>query len=329
MAKKEPLVSIIITNYNYAQYVGEAIQSVLNQTYGNIELIVVDDGSTDESRDVISGFAANNKNVHLISQKNEGIVSARNAGIKSFNGDFILFLDGDDLLPRDYVEILKKRMTKEKIDVAYTDYQRFEDDDEVSNFPEFNLETLKRRNYIHISALVRRKVLKGHQFDKNLAHLSHEDWDFFLGLALDGAIIKKIAGTRLLYRAHASSRSLRVKKSISEYREQSLKLVKSFLYIVDKYKAMYPGKMDVYDDSEIVEWCRLSFERLEAVNELKRAAREAEKQRKKEIAEAEEIIQAKDRQIDLIVKSRSYRMGRMFAKMKSAVLSKIIKDNRQ
>lgn len=89
-----PLFSIIINNFNYGRFVGAAIESALGQSYGNTEVIVVDDGSTDESREVISGYP----DVTAVYQENRGQASAFTTGVRACNGDLVLFLDADDTL---------------------------------------------------------------------------------------------------------------------------------------------------------------------------------------------------------------------------------------
>jgi glycosyltransferase involved in cell wall biosynthesis len=91
----EPSVSIVINNYNYGQYLGEAINSALGQSYRNVEIIVVDDGSTDHSRDVIREFG---DQVSRVIKENGGQASALNAGFARSHGDLIIFLDADDIL---------------------------------------------------------------------------------------------------------------------------------------------------------------------------------------------------------------------------------------
>jgi len=92
--RENPLVSILVNNYNYAEYVGRAIQSALEQTYKNTEIVVVDDGSTDSSRAVIEGFGGA---VRAVYQGNGGQASAFNAGFAESQGDIICFLDSDDV----------------------------------------------------------------------------------------------------------------------------------------------------------------------------------------------------------------------------------------
>jgi len=97
----EPKVSIIIPTYNQSQYLEEAMESVLNQTYQNIEIIIVDDGSTDNTSEVVKSF--DNKIIY-IPQKNKGASSARNAGIKKAQGQYVAFLDSDDMWIKNKLE---------------------------------------------------------------------------------------------------------------------------------------------------------------------------------------------------------------------------------
>lgn len=89
------LVSIIVNNYNYGRFLREAIESALSQTYKPLEVIVVDDGSTDCSRDVIASFGAR---ILPVFKENGGQASALNAGFARSHGDLVMFLDSDDLL---------------------------------------------------------------------------------------------------------------------------------------------------------------------------------------------------------------------------------------
>jgi|GEM_PF-1691401 len=96
-----PLVSVIIPNFNNQDYVGEAIKSTLNQTYKNVEIIVIDDGSTDASWSVIKSFPS----VKAIRQTNQGACVARNTGLKIASGEYIKFLDSDDCLIEDCISM--------------------------------------------------------------------------------------------------------------------------------------------------------------------------------------------------------------------------------
>ncbi len=97
------LVSVIIPVYNVERYLGRCLESAIHQTYPDIEIICVNDGSTDSSLSIADDYAEKDKRIAVISQKNGGPSSARNTGLKHCNGDYILFLDGDDALEADCV----------------------------------------------------------------------------------------------------------------------------------------------------------------------------------------------------------------------------------
>jgi glycosyltransferase involved in cell wall biosynthesis len=121
----DPLVSIIIPTYNCAPYIHEAIESVLAQTYKNNEIIVVDDGSTDNTQEIIRPFL---KKILYIKQENSGPSAARNVGIKKSKGDYIAFLDADDhyLPPR--IELMVNMLQEDKdLGFASADVNFFED----------------------------------------------------------------------------------------------------------------------------------------------------------------------------------------------------------
>lgn len=99
-----PLVSVLVANYNYAKYVGEAIESVLQQTYQNFEIVVCDDGSTDNSREVLQRYAAADSRVKLIAKENGGIASALNAAYRGSGGEIVCLLDADDVFLPNKIE---------------------------------------------------------------------------------------------------------------------------------------------------------------------------------------------------------------------------------
>src|SRR5690348_13326256 len=95
----QPIVSVIITCYNHGKFLGDAIRSVLKQTYRNLEILVVDDGSTDNTAEVVLSFA----DVNYVYQANAGLSAARNKGIDKSRGSFLVFLDADDWLYPDAI----------------------------------------------------------------------------------------------------------------------------------------------------------------------------------------------------------------------------------
>lgn len=125
--KNQPLVSILINNYNYERYVGMAIDSVLQQTYKNIEVIVVDDGSTDNSRDVINRYG---DQIVAVFKKNGGQASAMNAGFAASKGEIICLLDADDLfLPEKVAEVVDLFELHSDINWVFTESAPIETED--------------------------------------------------------------------------------------------------------------------------------------------------------------------------------------------------------
>lgn len=107
--KSNPLVSIILNNYNYAHFIGEAIESVLKQTYSNYEILLVDDGSTDDSRQIIEQYAVKHDKIIPIFKENGGQTSAFNEAFKRVSGDIIALLDSDDYwYPQKLEKIVRK-----------------------------------------------------------------------------------------------------------------------------------------------------------------------------------------------------------------------------
>jgi glycosyltransferase involved in cell wall biosynthesis len=102
------LLSIIIPVYNVEEYLAECLNSVVNQTYPHIEIIIVNDGSTDNSEDIINQYSQQDNRIIVIEQSNKGLSAARNSGLKIASGDYILFVDSDDYIKLNACEIIVK-----------------------------------------------------------------------------------------------------------------------------------------------------------------------------------------------------------------------------
>lgn len=104
--KSNEMVSVIVPIYNVEKYIGKCIQSILDQTYENIEVILVDDGTPDNSNEICDSYAEKDSKVKVVHKKNEGVSVARNTGLKLAKGKYIIFVDGDDWLEKDCVEYM-------------------------------------------------------------------------------------------------------------------------------------------------------------------------------------------------------------------------------
>lgn len=101
------------------KYISECLNSVIRQDYSNIEIIIVDDGSTDSTRDIIYNLSEKNKNIKIITQKNQGQSSARNNGVSHATGDFVVFLDSDDVFDKSLVSKCVTELTSNNTDVVF------------------------------------------------------------------------------------------------------------------------------------------------------------------------------------------------------------------
>ena len=114
----EPLVSVILPVYNVENYLSKCVDTVIGQTYKNIEIILVDDGSTDKSGEICDEYAAKDSRVKVIHQKNGGVSSARNTGIDASRGDYIGFIDSDDAIDPDMYSILLNEALSHDSDIS-------------------------------------------------------------------------------------------------------------------------------------------------------------------------------------------------------------------
>lgn len=119
------LISVIVPVYNVEEYIDECIISILQQTYKNIEIILVDDGSTDRSGILCDGYKAKDKRVYVIHQENMGLAAARNTGIQQAKGEYLAFVDSDDFISPLMYDTLYNEITKEHADIAICNFSKF------------------------------------------------------------------------------------------------------------------------------------------------------------------------------------------------------------
>ena len=118
---KHPKVSVIVPIYNTEDYIGETLDSVLNQTLPEVEVVCVNDGSTDGTMDILTAYAKRDPRITLISQANQGQSTARNAALRHAKGEYVMFLDSDDMLDLSGAEVLYHRAQRDGLDVLYYD----------------------------------------------------------------------------------------------------------------------------------------------------------------------------------------------------------------
>ena len=208
-----PLISIIIPTRNYAPYIAECIMSVLNQSYKNLEIIVVDDGSTDDTIEIIKKFSQ----IKYFYQQHKGHETparAMNKGITNSNGDFIVCLGADDKLDPRYVEsCLKEILKDDKIGFVWTGTQEFGESDEVRLPRKFSHNFRFYRNPGgQLGAMMVRKRVYSEVglYDESLRGL--EDWDFVIRAATRGWKGRAIPEVLHYTRVHKKRVTSRIKQ---------------------------------------------------------------------------------------------------------------------
>ena len=200
-----PTISIVIPCHNHGEYVGQAVGSVLEQTYQNFEVIIVDDGSNDENtRRNLSNF--DRSNIKLIQTAHQGLATARNTAIEAARGKYILPLDADDKIGETYLEkafdILE---TNENVGIVYSKAEFFGEASGEWKLPPYNFPEILLGNVIFCSALFRKRdwaAVNG--YNRNMIH-GWEDYDFWLSLIELGREVVCIPETLFFYRKRSNS----------------------------------------------------------------------------------------------------------------------------
>jgi len=207
------LISVIIANYNYADYLAETIESALNQTYPNVEVIFVDDGSQDNSLEIACRY-----NILVLAQDNQGVSAARNNGAAHASGEFVLFLDSDDIMNPDALEKLHAQLLREgpSAGFAYGQLQYFGYKDWVFESSPFDPGKLARQNYIPASALIRKTVFdQVGGWDRGFA--LREDWELFIRIWHAGYRGAFLPQPHIRYRKHRPPVEIRGKNKQRKY----------------------------------------------------------------------------------------------------------------
>ena len=161
------LISIIVPIYNVEKYLTECVDSIIKQTYKNLEIILVDDGSTDHSKDICDQYVKIDTRIRVIHKVNGGLSSARNAGIDIANGNYYMFIDSDDYIKEDMVELLYSVMIENQCDMTICNIIRFYDNGDVKPLYRVEKDGLCLDNLDKFETLVQPSVCNK-LFNKNL-----------------------------------------------------------------------------------------------------------------------------------------------------------------
>jgi glycosyltransferase involved in cell wall biosynthesis len=191
------LISVIIPTYEHAESISACLDSVFAQTYSPIEVIVVDDGSTDNTQEVLKKYEGK---IVSVKQENQGSNPARNRGLQEAQGEFVIFVDADVIMEKEMLEKMTKTLA-EHPEASYA-YSGFSFGWKTFWGTTFNAEKLKQMNFIHTTSLARRADFPG--FDNAIKRL--QDWDVWLTMLEHGKKGILVPGVLFQVGIHGTSR---------------------------------------------------------------------------------------------------------------------------
>ncbi|MBE0391144.1 glycosyltransferase family A protein [Flavobacterium sp. PL002] len=228
-------VSIIVPCYNQAQYLSEALQSVLKQTYTNWECIIVNDGSPDDTATIANTWIIKDSRFKYLEKENGGLSAARNSGIAIADGEFILPLDADDRISSKYLELAVPEFERDpNLKLVYCKAEKFGDESGNWVLPNFSLYNISQNNLIFCSAIFRKqewKIIGG--YDEKMIY-GWEDWEFWIAMLKNGGGVKKLEEVGFYYRVKSNSMLDKTKGLKSDYLSNYLS-VKHADFFVEHY----------------------------------------------------------------------------------------------
>lgn len=208
-----PAISVIMPVYNTGSYLHDSISSILKQTFTDFEFIIINDGSTDNSEDIILSYK-DNRIKYLKNKKNEGLISSLNLGIQMSKGEFTARMDGDDIsLPTRFEK--QKNWLDQNPDAAIAGSHvtfinaegkktgEWELDEQTKSSKEIRRTMVRENCLAHPSVMMRTEIIKRLRYATNQKNT--EDYDLWLRILAEGGVIGKVPEKLLLYRVHQSS----------------------------------------------------------------------------------------------------------------------------
>ena len=205
------LISIVVPAYNVGRYIGECIESILKQTYSQWELILVNDGSTDDTLDIATQFTQSDSRIQLISQENAGVCAARNTGLFAANGQFIAFLDGDDMWKPEFLKEAVASIQHSNANMIYCGYDRLYENGYIRKYRyhypsgEILIPPPQEPVRLHICAILfERELLLKHNITFMKGCLIGEDWEM-IAKALTVSTVQSVKRNLMIYRQRKGS----------------------------------------------------------------------------------------------------------------------------
>ena len=215
MARPSPVISVIIPVYNVEKYLAKCIHSVQNNTYKHLEIICINDGSTDNCLDILRYFASRDTRMIIIDQNNEGLSAARNAGLARATGEYVSFIDSDDFIHPLYFETLLNCIVKKKADIVSCECRKFDEfeEPELLNYRKISYRRLNdlqfSNNYYarHIvcAKLYRKKDIENFSFSIQVKFSEDTLFNLLVVSSLSSPIVYQTDTILYFYRMRSSS----------------------------------------------------------------------------------------------------------------------------
>ncbi|KAA6467043.1 glycosyltransferase family 2 protein [Bacillus thuringiensis] len=247
------LISVIVPVYNIEKYLPKCLNSLLQQSYNNLEIILVDDGSSDNSAHICEEYAGKDNRIYVIHKKNGGVSSARNEGLKRATGDFIVFIDGDDIIEANAFDLMLQNIIEYQSDICVCD-SYFSDGIVYSNgtiLQENNVLTKEEVLEMHLKfsfiaslcfCMFKKEVLTDLYLNTHIHAM--EDWEYLFRIIDKSNTISICHKTLYHYMLHEGSAS---KSRINDRKLTALKIAP----ITEKYVSeKIPGLIDYVSDME-------------------------------------------------------------------------------
>lgn len=227
------LVSIIIPVFNNESTIEETIKSVISQDYENLEVIIVNDGSTDRTIEILEKISNQYQKIQVYSKENEGVSAARNYGFKRSQGKYVVFLDADDLLAKTFISECADVMDNNNtLSVVYTQVQFFERQSGIFKLPKLDFQRLLSGNCLTVTAMIRAEMFESvGMYDEKLNYV--EDWEFWIRLLHKYPYFRKIEKPLFFYRRRNSQ------NSVTDLNEKNDSFIEASLYLYRKHYDLY------------------------------------------------------------------------------------------
>lgn len=275
-------LSIIIPVYNVEKYLSDCLESVINQSYEDIEVICINDGSTDNSLAILQEYEKQDKRIRVISQANKGLSAARNVGIENANGEYICFLDSDDMLEDGALQTIVQNLDSQNIEILYFNikviyedeilersddralyFNREKDYCEVISGTEMFVEMMKNQDFCVAACLlvVKKTWLnrKNIRFEEGIVH---EDIKYCIQCFLNAAKVRYIKDRLYVYRIR--------KNSIVTKRPDNLTLYSLVLNYKFLMNIMFSENYSQQVKEQVAEFAKGQLKRIQDVNKILR-----------------------------------------------------------